>query len=315
MELIWVTHPDNYDPDVHRTLKSEGNDRIALFTARGYHVRVAHVSDLVPGWDGRPRLWWHDEDLLATPRGFMFSTWAWDSAAAAQVSAILTTVRASGSVVLNDAIDGPAQLADDKLAMYHHAGGIGVPVLPTIAVPFGRYARRVLAVARALESPGSSGYVLKPRDMAMGYGVLRCATAEQLASAVDLIAPGGLGCIVQPFHEHSADLRVFVRRGKVIGAMHRSPVQGNELANISRGANPTASDVADDMAELSTRLADSVDAEYLCVDWLLAPAGPIFNEWMTVSAGFEDLPEPDRSRVADALLDYIADRLGPLSAR
>ncbi|WP_351223345.1 hypothetical protein [Streptomyces sp. NPDC002133] len=311
-ELVWITCPDNYDPVVQERLRRAGSERVDLLRSRGFDLTVVHANEIVPAWNDGPRLWQGDTDLLGKRRGFILSSWTWDAGAGRHLQAVARTIRASDSVLLNDGIKDPETLGNDKLAMHHHAGMLGLPVLPTVSVPFGRYARRALATVAA-RMDGSEGYVVKPREMAMGYGVLKADTFEQLTAAVDLLTPGALGCIIQPFRRNSGDVRVYVHNGTFVAALLREPAGGSYLANVSEGGTGSALDKADGVpaavAEMSERLARSLDAPYLCVDWLLSPAGPVFNEWMTISAAYEDLPEPDRSRVADALIDCITGRL------
>jgi ribosomal protein S6--L-glutamate ligase len=308
MEIVWITNPDGYDPVVHEKYKVMGARRVALFAERGFPVRVVHACDLVAACDGRPQLWYAGEDLLGRRSCFMMSSWAWSPDAAQHFRVISRTIRSSDSVLLNDLIRDPERLGADKLAMYQHAGQLGVPVLPTVAVPFGRYAKRALAVVQ--QTFDGDGYVVKPREMAMGFGVLKADTVAQLAACTDLLAPSALGCIIQPYLQNSGDLRVFVHRGEAVASMLRRPAADAYRANISVGGTPTNGDASPEVAGMSEHLARSVDAEYLCVDWLLSDTkGPVFNEWMTVAANFEDLPEPSRSRVADALFTFISDRL------
>lgn len=308
-EIIWISNPDNYDPVHHRQLRREGSERLDLFESHGIQVTMVHSCDVVPGWNGAPRLWLDGQDLLAKGRGFLVSSWTWNPGIAQQLQAITRTIRASDAVLLTDGITGPEGLSTDKLAMYHHAGSLGLPVLPAVTVPFGRYARRALAAVRR-EFPSDTGYLVKPREMAMGFGVLKVDTLEQLSSTVDLLAPGDLGCLVQPYRPNDGDVRVYVRGGRQVAALLRSPKPGNYLANVSQGGSGSLLQAPPEVTEYSEQLAVSLDADYLCVDWLLTPDGPVFNEWMTVSAAFEDLPEPDRSRVGEALVDHICRRLG-----
>ncbi|MEU7058101.1 hypothetical protein [Streptomyces sp. NPDC046197] len=310
-ELVWITNPDNYDPGLGARLKREGSERVDLYVEHGFDVRVVHSCDVVPGWNSGPRLWHGDEDLLCKGRGFLLSSWTWHQGIAQQIQAIARTIRASDAVLLTDGVHGAEGLAMDKLAMYHHAGRLDVPVLPCVAVPFGRYTRRALeTVRRELAADAPHGYVIKPREMAMGFGVHRVDTLEQLSSALDLLAPADLGCLVQPCLPHTGDVRVYVHQGRQLAALLRTPEAGAYRANVSQGGSGSALTVPAEITEMSERLARSVDADYLCVDWLLGADGPVFNEWMTVSAAFEDLPEPERSTVGRALVTHLARRLG-----
>ncbi|MFE7774653.1 RimK family alpha-L-glutamate ligase [Streptomyces sp. NPDC057445] len=309
-ELVWITCPDNYDPVVQERLRRAGSERVDLLRSRGFDLTVVHANEIVPAWNDGPRLWQGETDLLSKGRGFILSSWTWDAGAGRHLQAIARTIRASDSVLLNDGIKDPEALGNDKLAMYHHAGTLGIPVLPSVSIPFGRYARRALATVSA-RLDGADGYLVKPREMAMGYGVLKADTFEQLTAAIDLLTPGALGCIVQPFRPNSGDVRVYVHNGTFVAALLREPAEGSYLANVSEGGTGSAlpGEVPAEVSGMSERLARSLDAPYLCVDWLLSPAGPVLNEWMTISAAYEDLPEPQRSRVEDALIACIGDRL------
>ncbi|MEX0172103.1 ATP-grasp domain-containing protein [Streptomyces sp. LMG1-1-1.1] len=306
-KLVWITTPDNYDPSVQERLQREGSERVDMLRAAGFDVRIAHSCDIVPAWNGRPRLLWRKEDLLAEYAGFLVTSWSWDPAVTRHLEAITRTIRASDCVLLTDGTLDPEVLGLDKLAMYHHAAVLGAPVLPTVSVPFGRYARRALD-AVGTELPAGP-YVVKPRSMAMGFGVLKADTAQHLSSAIDLLTPGGLGCLIQPHVPNDGDVRVYVHERKVIAALLREPTGEAYLANVSQGGSGSGYEPPAEVVELSERLARSLESDYLCVDWLVTDGGHVFNEWMTVSAAYEDLPDLDRQRVADALVQYIRRRL------
>ncbi|PCG85183.1 hypothetical protein CIB93_15305 [Streptomyces sp. WZ.A104] len=305
--LVWITTPDNYDPHVQEQLKRGGSERLDMLTAAGFDVRVVHSCDIVPVWNGRPRLLHGEEDLLAQYAGFLVTSWTWDPAIARHIEAITRTVRASDCVLLTDGTLDPEAFGLDKLAMYHHAAALGAPVLPTVSVPFGRYARRALDAVRTQLPPGP--YVVKPRSMAMGYGVLKADTVQHLGASIDLMAPGGLGCLVQPYLPDSGDVRVYVHEGRMIAALLREPAGQTYLANVSQGGSGSGYEPPAEIADLSERLARSLHSDYLCVDWLISGDSYTLNEWMTVSAAYEDLPPSTRKLVAQALVQYINRRL------
>lgn len=313
MEIIWITNPDNYDPIPHQKHRKVGARRMELFAEHGFPVRVVHACDVVAGWDGRPRLWHQGNDLLDPCRGFMMSSWSWNPDAAQHFRVISRTIRASNSVLLNEALHDPERLGADKLAMYQHAGNLGVPVLPVVAVPFGRYAGRAVHAVRCAFGDDSA-YVVKPRELAMGFGVLKVDSLGQLKASFDLLAASGLGCIVQPYLPHTGDLRVYVHQGEAVATLLRQPEADAYQANLSKGGSVGPQQEPPEVLRMSERLARSVAADYLCVDWLLTPSGPVFNEWMTVAAAFEDLPEPQRGKVATALFTFIGKQLGVANA-
>jgi ribosomal protein S6--L-glutamate ligase len=311
-QLIWITTPDNYDPEVQLRLQREGSERVNILRAHGIGVRVVHSCDVVPAWGDQPRLWLGEEDLLSTGAGFILVAWTWSPAIAEHLKAISRTIQAGNGVLLNDGLIDAERFGMDKLAMCHHAGNLGIPVLPMVTVPFGRYARRVLNVVRR-EFPGDS-YLVKPREMAMGFGVVKADSFEQLTATVDLLSSSGLSCLVQPYYPDAHDVRVYVYRGKAIAALSREPANGSYLANVSQGGTGHTTELDSEVARMSEQLAQSLLSDYLCVDWLISPAGPVFNEWMTISAAFEDLTEPKKSEVAKAMTDYLKERLAVLDS-
>ncbi|WP_461712430.1 ATP-grasp domain-containing protein, partial [Streptomyces sp. DSM 41013] len=113
--------------------------------------------------------------------------------------------------------------------------------------------------------------------------VLKADTVQHLGASIDLLTPGGLGCLVQPYVPDSGDVRVYVHEGKVIAALLREPAGRAYLANASQGGNVSGYEAPAEIADLSERLARSLHSDYLCVDWLISGESFSFNEWMTVS--------------------------------
>ncbi|MEK8173018.1 hypothetical protein NKH77_40465 [Streptomyces sp. M19] len=126
--------------------------------------------------------------------------------------------------------------------------------------------------------------------------MLKVDTERQLSTALDIVAQATGGFIVQPFLPHTGDMRVYLADGEVIASLTRRPRPGDYLANISQGGSAEATDDHLKVADLCHRIADSLGAEYLCVDWLMTPEGPVLGEWSTASAGFTALPSPSARR-------------------
>jgi ribosomal protein S6--L-glutamate ligase len=271
----------------------------------GIDYRYVEAAELIPACVGGPRLWYRGEDLLARPQCFIVSTSSWNAQATELLRAIYQTVAASDSVLLNGGIGGSEMLEHDKLAILHHAAALGVRVPPTVAVPFGRYAR--LAVPAVRREIPVGPYVVKPRDMIMGIGVLKVDTVEQLTATLDICAGADQGFLVQRFLPNAGDLRTYVVDGEIVASQLRRPAPGNYLANISQGGTGSAVE-AGEVAELCRRVVAGLDASFVCVDWLLTDDGPVLGEWATAVAGFAGLPEPARTKVADAFFGWVARR-------
>lgn len=310
--LTFITNQDDYEP-VYIAGVAEKMEALYVTAAarHGIDYRYVEAAELVPASVGRPRLWYRGEDLLEQRQCFIVSTSSWNAQATETLRAIHHTVAASDSILLNGGIGGTEALEHDKLAILHHAARLGVPTPPTVAVPFGRYAR--LAVAAVQREIPTGPWVVKPRDMIMGIGVLKVDTLEQLTAALDIGAGADQGFLVQRFLPNSGDLRTYVVDGEIVASQLRRPAPGNYLANISQGGTGSAVE-AGEVRELCRRVVASLDASFVCVDWLMTGDGPVLNEWATAVAGFAGLPEPARTRVADAFFGWVARRFDDLAS-
>ncbi len=304
--LTFITVQDDFEPRYIAGVAAQIEALYGAAAARhGIRYRTVEAAELVPGCVDGPRLWYRGEDLLAQRQCFIVSTSSWNAQAAEHLRAIYQTVGASDSVLLNGGIGGSEALEHDKLAILHHAASLGVPIPPTVVVPFGRYTR--LAVPAVQREIPTGPYVIKPRDMLMGIGVLKVDTVEQLTAALDIGAAADQGFLVQRFLPNSGDLRTYVVDGEIVASQLRRPAPGNYLANISQGASGTAVE-SDEVSEMCRRVVSSLGASYLCVDWLMTDDGPVLGEWATAAAGFSGLPEPARTSVADGFFGWVARR-------
>ena len=304
--LTFITVQDDFEPKYITAVADKLEALVGSAAARnGIEYRFAEAAELIPACVNGPQLWYRGEDLLARPQCFIVSTSSWNAQATETLRAIYQTVAASDSILLNGGIRGNEALEHDKLAILHHAAALGVPTPPTVAVPFGRYAR--LAVPAVQREIPTGPYLIKPRDMIMGIGVLKVDTVEQLTAALDIGAGADQGFLVQRFLPNSGDLRTYVVDGEIVASQLRRPAPGNYLANISQGGIGASVD-SDEVAELCNRVVASLDASYVCVDWLMTDDGPVLNEWATAVAGFAGLPEPARTKVADAFFGWVGRR-------
>lgn len=304
--LTFITVQDDFEPKYIAGVAAKMKALYGPAAARhGIDYRFVEAAELVPACVDGPRLWYRGEDLLARRQCFIVSTSSWNAQATELLRAIYQTVAASDSVLLNGGIGGSEALEHDKLAILHHAAALGLPIPPTVAVPFGRYAR--LAVPAVQREIPTGPYVVKPRDMIMGIGVLKVDTVEQLTATLDICAGADQGFLVQRFLPNSGDLRTYVVDGEIVASQLRRPAPGNYLANISQGGSGAAVG-SDEVTEMCRRVVSSLDASFVCVDWLMTDDGPVLNEWATAVAGFAGLPEPARTSVADAFFGWVARR-------
>ncbi|WP_229070861.1 hypothetical protein [Actinoplanes sp. DH11] len=298
MKYPWLTvvyRPDDFAPAF---LERATQRMVAASTEdadrAGFRYRAIPHHELIPGCSDRPQLWHHGHDLLQDRQMFQVDDFSSDPQAHRHLAAIHRTVKASNSILLNQAFGAPEYLTTDKLAISQHARSLGLPAATTVAVPFGRYARTALPLIDA--QIGAGPYILKPREMGMGFAVLKAETREQLAAGLDLTAQSGTAYIVQPYLPNDGDVRVFVVAGQVVVSEHRRPAPGSYQAGTSQGGTGSGGTATVRMEANSVRVAESLDAACLQVDWLLTEDGPIANEWSAGFGGHLALPADERAR-------------------
>lgn len=302
--ITWIYQAEDMDPAEVADFEHSITSRyVALAEPRGFDFRTLPATELIASCVDGPVLRHGEENLLDRRQCFIVEDASTSPQGTRALRSIYRTVQASDSVLLNRSFTGADYLERDKLAMQLHAAGLGVPAMRTVAVPAGRFARRAVAeVTRAL---GPGPYIVKPQEMSMGIGVLRVESDQQLATGLDIAAQTGAGYVVQPMLEHAGDMRVYVADGEVVSSLTRRPRPNGYLASISQGGSLEVTGDHRLVADHCKRIAHSLDAEWLCVDWLMTASGPVLNEWSTAHGGFTLLPEPERTLVADAFFGWI----------
>ncbi|MDG4795129.1 hypothetical protein [Micromonospora sp. WMMD1082] len=268
----------------------------------GFEFRAIPVNELSPSCVGQPQLWHRGKDLLRTRQFFQVDDFSWDPQTAHHLKAVCRTVRESDSILLNHSFVEAEHLTTDKLAIAQRATRLGLSAPLTVAVPFGRYARTAIPLIEEKIGPGP--YIVKPREMGMGFGVIKVNTIEQLSTTLDVTTQTGMGYIVQEFIPNFGDLRAYVINKQVVATQHRRPPQGRYLSNISQGGDSTLGAPDTGINAATVRIAESLNASCLQVDWLLSDSGPIVNEWSSGFGGYSALPEPERTQVSNAYFGW-----------
>ena len=311
--VTWIHEAENMDPGEVETFERSIVERYSrLSRPRDLDFRIVRVADLIASCTDRPVLRYRGENLLTRRQCFIVEDTGTDPQALHAVQAVYRTIHASDSILLNRAISGPDYLERDKLAFAQFASALGVPVIPTVAVPYGKYARRVLDVVS--DELGQGPYVLKPREMSSAAGVLRVHSREELCGALDIASQTGAGYIVQPFVPHIGDMRVYVADGEVVTSLTRRPGRDAFLASVSQGGSIETNEDHLLVADHCRAIARALGAEWMCVDWLMTGTGPVLNEWCTANGGFTMMPEPQCGMVADAFFGWIRKKLDAMAA-
>lgn len=77
--------------------------------------------------------------------------------------------------------------------------------------------------------------IVKVPDGRQGRGVYKVGTCEELARVVDEITKDKKACVIREFIPNNGDIRVFTVGYRAIGAMKRTPKEGDFRSNISQG--------------------------------------------------------------------------------
>ncbi|MFD8673970.1 RimK family alpha-L-glutamate ligase [Streptomyces seoulensis] len=308
-QVTWIYQSDDIDPAAVAGFEQSITKRYAAVSeSRGFKFRAVNASELVPLCLGKPVLRYQGQDLLSQKQCFIVEDTSPDSQSHQALQAIYRTIAMSDSVLLNRSFDGPDYLERDKLGILQYAAKLGIPTAATISVPHGAYARRAIREVR--EAIGDGPYILKPREMSSGTGVLRIDSDQQLSSAIDIAAQTGAAYIIQPFIPHHADMRVFMADGEVVSSLSRRPKHNGYLASVSQGGSIEVNEDHLQVIDACRKIAASLHAEWICIDWLMTESGPLLNEWCTAYGGFTMMPEPELSQVADAFFGWIERKSG-----
>jgi ribosomal protein S6--L-glutamate ligase len=299
-----VYRPDDFEPGFLTSATTAFEVYAAAANRANLAFQAIPIGDLVPGCSDRPHLWYGEEDLLQTRQCWQIDDFSLDPQTAHHLKAVARTIRDSDSILLNRSVGAPEHLVVDKLSIIQHAAGLGVQVPATVAVPASRYSRRILPlVAREI---GEGPYIVKPREMGMGFAVVKVDTFEQLPAVLDMVAQTDAGYLVQPWLPNTGDVRVYIDQEHVVAAQHRRAGPSGYLANTSQGGSVATGSVRlDEFSEDCLRIGRSLGASVLAIDWLITPHGRVLSEWSAGFGGFADLPEPDRSRVAEMVFTWV----------
>jgi hypothetical protein len=233
-----IYQPEAFEPGYAGQAEARFVPACTAAAARaGFTFRVIPVHELIPACQpGRPMLWHHGEDFLGTRQCFQVDDFAPHLAGRLPARRHPLRHRRQQLRPAHQSADAPHHLLTDKFAMAGRAARLGIPAPATIAIPCGRHGQAVVPLA--VRQLGTGPYIIKPRQMAMGTGVLKADTAEQLAAAVDLAAWSGTGHIIQPFEHCDGEVRAHYADGEVIAAQRRVPAPAGTTPTSARAAPP-----------------------------------------------------------------------------
>lgn len=112
--------------------------------------------------------------------------------------------------------------------------------------------------------------IVKPTEGRKGKNVFKCDSAKEIKSAIDEMEDAR-AFVIREFIPNDGDIRVFTVGYKAIGAMKRTPKEGDFRSNISQGGSGAAYDLAQNptVQEIAEKTARAMQTEIAGVDIIL----------------------------------------------
>ncbi len=179
-----------------------------------------------------------------------------------------------------------------------------------IGIPPTEFVSRRKDVLPAIRRLGGAPVIIKLLEGTQGVGVI-LADSEKVAQAiVETLQSTRQDVLLQKFIAESrgTDVRAFVVGDRVVAAMRRR-AQGTEFrSNVHRGGKAEAIDLPEKYEETAIRAAQVLGLRVAGVDMLQAADGPQVAE-VNSSPGLEGIEKATRIDVADAIIQYMEDRI------
>lgn len=195
----------------------------------------------------------------------------------------------------------------DKMFGLSLANSLGIPTIPALLLS--RKKNYKAYVGEAALFLGEPPYIVKPKEMLSGLGIIKADSGAQFASLLDIVMTSSKDFIAQKFIPAPSDYRVYVVDGAAKYCLLRTPPKGDFLANISLGGTALAADIPEELAGYARAIYQKVKAPFLCVDFLKSDGKYYFNEIET-AGGFHPLPEPVNKQVGKDFFDVAKKYFG-----
>ena len=148
--------------------------------------------------------------------------------------------------------------------------------------------------------------IIKPLFGSMGHGMVRVSDPDVAFRIIRALDMTRSVFYVQRFIEHDgADIRAFVVGDRVVAAMERRARDGGWRTNVSLGGEARALDLSPAMAELATRAACVVGADYAGVDLLPARDGTVYALEVNGIPGWSGVQSTTSADIAGAIVDRL----------
>jgi ribosomal protein S6--L-glutamate ligase len=175
-----------------------------------------------------------------------------------------------------------------------------------IGMPKTAFASTTKYVDNLIEQVGGAPVVVKLLEGTQGIGVILAETHNSAKSVIEAFLGVKVNLLVQEFikESKSADIRVFVVDGQIVGAMKRQGVDGDFRSNLHRGGTATSIELSSEEKATAIRAAKKLGLGIAGVDMLQSNRGPLVME-VNSSPGLKGIEGATGVDIAEKIIEYV----------
>ncbi len=149
---------------------------------------------------------------------------------------------------------------NDKYRNYIFFKQYEIPTPKTYCIP---YVNKNKSDKQLKEIGKELGYplILKTIEGSMGNGVIKIYGEDQFQSIAELLNKKG-GLLAQEYIENEFDVRVFMWKDEILGAMKRNKIEGDFRSNVSKGAEADKYDLTVEEEDVCKFISRELEKKY-----------------------------------------------------
>lgn len=292
MKFYWI--------DCHKYYEKKFIEKVhRIFTeiyeplASSQHIDFSFVEaldiDIVIDNNNGTRLLYKNRDLLKDPGCAIVQYSNINPQAEKHVESIYRVYRAKNKLFNNS--PNHEFVDRDKLLGMSIANSLELITLPTISISNRDDYWSFIDMAK--KHLGEPPYILKPKELLSGLGIVRVESLQHFQGLLDIIVNSSHDYILQKFLKNAEDYRVYVFDGVPSYCLLRKTSNADSyLANVSHGGTSLSIPVPNEIKDNVFKIYNKIKANYLCVDFLKHEGKFYFNE-IELSGGFASLKGDD----------------------
>jgi ribosomal protein S6--L-glutamate ligase len=167
-----------------------------------------------------------------------------------------------------------------------------------------------------IEQVSGAPVIIKLLEGTQGLGVVLAETKKAAQSVVEAFHGLKARIIVQEYIKEAkgADIRAFVVKGKVVGAMKRQGAEGEFRSNLHRGGVATVIKLSRAEKQAALNAAKALGLDVAGVDLLQSDRGPLILE-VNSSPGLEGIEGATGINVAAEIIKFVEESVAKKSSK